>query len=113
MAWPKGKPRPAGAGRKIGTPNQPTTDLFEICRRQGIDVFEEMVTIAANMKDPAARFSCWKEVAQYLYPKRRALEVSGDVDVDLAQKAQQVATMTTEDQIQLLETELKRLKGES
>ena len=29
MAWPKGKPRPKGAGRKRGTPNKATADVKE------------------------------------------------------------------------------------
>ena len=33
MAWPKGKPRPPGAGRQAGTPNKVTAEVKEWARR--------------------------------------------------------------------------------
>lgn len=111
MAAPKGHPR--YGGRKKGTPNKNTQDLFATCEKHGLDVFGSMVKIAVETEDPILRFGFLKEIAQYLHPKRKALEVSGDMDVELAQKAQQVAELSTEEQIELLEAELKRLKGES
>lgn len=70
MAWPKGKPRPEGAGRKAGTPNK-RTDLFAVCAAKGISVFEEMLTIALTTTDPDKRFGMLKEIAPYLYAKKK------------------------------------------
>lgn len=70
MAWPKGKPRPATWGRKKGTPNK-KTDLFGICAEVGLDVFKEMVTIAAKTLDDGERFSRLKELAPYLHAKKK------------------------------------------
>lgn len=77
MAWQKGKPRPAGAGRKKGTPNKSTQDLMEICEQEGIEPFRAMVRLAAKEKDEWKQFDLLKEIAQYLYPKRKAIEHSG------------------------------------
>lgn len=84
MAWPKGKPRPEGAGRKKGTPNKSTEELFEICKKYNCDPFEGMVIIASQEKDLLNKFQMLKEIAQYLYPKRKAIEVSNQDQNGLA-----------------------------
>lgn len=80
MGWPKGKPRPEGAGRKKGTPNKSTQDLFEKCRSKGIDVFEALLDIAINSPKEDNRLHALKDLANYLYPKRKALEHSGEIN---------------------------------
>ena len=47
MSWPKGKPRPAGAGRRKGTPNKVSKDLRGMIEGAleaagGQDYFERM-----------------------------------------------------------------------
>lgn len=80
MAYPKGKPRPEGAGRQKGTPNKSTEYLQDLCDKNGINVFEAMLKVAKDAYDPALRFNALKELAQYLYPKRKALEITGDAE---------------------------------
>jgi hypothetical protein len=70
MAWPKGKPRPVGAGRQLGTPNK-KTNLFAICDEVGLNVFKEMVSLANKTRDAELRFAKLKEIAPYLYAKKK------------------------------------------
>ena len=76
MAYPKGAPKPKGSGRQKGTPNRKTEALEEICARHGLNPFEGMVKLALEADDINIRFNSLKEICQYLYPKRKALEVS-------------------------------------
>jgi hypothetical protein len=98
-------------GRQKGTPNKPTTDLFEICRAKGINVFEAMLDQIPLIQDPFAKLTALEKIDQYLYSKRKALEVSHEFDEDLAQKATEYSQLTKEEQIEMMEKELKRLKG--
>lgn len=76
MAWPKGKPRPEGAGRKAGVPNK-RTSVLEICLGLGLDPFLEMAKIAQG-DDEALRFAAVKELCQYIEPKKKHTEVALD-----------------------------------
>lgn len=70
MAWPKGKPRPPGAGRQPGSKNK-KTDLFAMCDEVGLNVFKEMITLASQTLDPETRFSKLRDIAPYLYAKKK------------------------------------------
>lgn len=48
MPWPKGKPLPAGAGRKKGTPNRATRTVRETLDALGCDPFTGMAQIASG-----------------------------------------------------------------
>ena len=62
-------------GRQKGTPNKATQDLFAVCEKHGVDVFEAMVMIAKDETDKTKKFHMFSEIAQYLYPKRKQVEV--------------------------------------
>lgn len=79
MAWPKGQPRPEGAGRKKGTPNKKAVELMAICEEEGIDPFRALVRLSRD-GDTELKFAALKEVCQYIYPKRKALEHSGEIN---------------------------------
>ncbi len=64
-------------GRQKGTPNKKTEGLLEICERKGISPFEAMVDLALSASDDAVKFGVLKELCTYLYPKRKAVELSG------------------------------------
>lgn len=81
MAYPKGKPRPPGAGRKAGTPNKDTQDIIAICEAKGLNVFEAMVEIAASETIKDKKFDKLIRLAEYIYPKRKSLEHSGAIEV--------------------------------
>lgn len=78
MAWPKGTPRPPGAGRKAGTPNASTQSLEEICAKHGVNVFEAMVMLAVAELDPDKKYDKLEKLAPYLYAKRKDLNVGID-----------------------------------
>ncbi len=93
-----------GAGRPKGSLNQPTKELQERAKALGCDPFELMLLFAKGdwkalgyesefreivtekgvrlepVIDSDLRFRAIKEASEYLYPKRRAIELSGQVD---------------------------------
>lgn len=98
-------------GRSAGTPNKKTQTLLQICEEEGIDLFRALLKIAKN-NTHEKNFEAIKEACQYVLPKRRSLEHSGSLDPKMMEAAEQVAALNKEQQIELLETELKKLKGE-
>ncbi len=85
MAWPKGKPHP-GVGRKPGSKNK-KTDLFARCEEHGIDVFDELLLSAARELDPDKRFFKFKEIAPYLYAKKKEVLTLSEIPVEELLKA--------------------------
>jgi len=73
---PKGHPR--YGGRKKGTPNKPTQDLMAICEKHGCNPFEGMVMIAMRETDQDKQFDKFERIAQYVFPKRKAIEGLAD-----------------------------------
>lgn len=82
MGAPKGHKK--YGGRQKGTPNKSTEALFELCKKNGIDVFEAMVVLACEEKDKDKKFYRLSVIAEYLYAKRKAVEVSEDPDRPLS-----------------------------
>lgn len=81
MSFEKGREKTGG--RQKGTPNK-RTDVLAICEAKGLDVFASMVEIAKSEPDVGIRFSVLKELAQYIAPKRRQVEVeTGEGGLDL------------------------------
>lgn len=84
----KGEKTP-GSGRKKGTPNKTISPLKERAEVLGIDPFEILLYFAAGNKAalnltediPAqVRAKAAAEACQYLHPKLKAIEHSGDKD---------------------------------
>jgi len=68
------------AGRPAGSPNRPKKGLMHMIQQQYPDYHPvmEMVAVANDEDAPAdARFAANKEVAQYVVPKLKAVEISG------------------------------------
>ena len=53
--------------------------LAEKLKKKGIDCIDEMLKIADETENMDLRFAVYKEIAQYVYPKRKAVELTGDV----------------------------------
>ena len=65
-------------GRKAGTPNRRTVELAERLQQLGCDPIEGMARLAMNEElSPELRGRMYAELAQYVFPKRRAAELSG------------------------------------
>ena len=66
-------------GRKAGTPNKRTTELVVRLEALGCDPIEGMALIAMDVSNtPELRGRMYAELASYLYPKRKAVEVRPD-----------------------------------
>lgn len=74
-------------GRKPGTPNKITTDIQHTLARLKCDPVEGMAKMANDKKlEPALRLRAYAELANYVYPKRRAVEITpGKTDATGAQ----------------------------
>jgi hypothetical protein len=76
MGAPKGHRK--WGGRAKGTPNKKTQELLAICFEEGLDVWRAMIKLAKE-GEPHVKQAMLKELAQYLFPKRKAIELSGEV----------------------------------
>ena len=66
-------------GRSKGTPNKKTEELAQRLADIGCDPVEGMAIIAMDEGNPPElRGRMYAELAQYLYPKRRATEIRTD-----------------------------------
>lgn len=87
MSFTKGMKRPPNAGRVKGKSfNKRTIGILEavdkICAKENANPFEIMAKIAADeTEDTSLRLQAAKELAQYLQPKKRAIEHSGKIDL--------------------------------
>lgn len=67
-------------GRRVGTPNKGSLDLIAKCEAMGVDVFEELLKYLTYPCEPGMRLKAICEAAQYIYPKRKSLEHSGEIE---------------------------------
>lgn len=94
-----------------GTPNKKTQSLIEKCEAKGIDLFDTFLEIIQNEEaEPGLRFSALKEAAQYVYPKRKALEHSGKLDAGVLEQAEELARLSNEELAKLITEEMKKGK---
>lgn len=63
-------------GRKPGTPNKATLPIAELCAFHNCSPIEILIKMANDNKDKNYQFQAARELASYLYPKRKALEVT-------------------------------------
>jgi hypothetical protein len=72
-------------GRQKGTPNRPSADVRDILVKMKCEPIEGIARIAMDEKNPPdLRGRMYAELASFVYPKRKAVEVSGEVQVRLA-----------------------------
>jgi hypothetical protein len=78
MAWPKGTPRPEGAGRKKGTPNKITADIKALAQEHGATAITILATILTTAESDQAKIAAAKELLDRGYGKAaQSLEMSG------------------------------------
>lgn len=69
-------------GRVAGTPNKRTADIQLLLDDLNCNPIEGMARIAENEEhDISIRFSAYRELAQYVAPKRRSIDISASVEV--------------------------------
>jgi hypothetical protein len=104
-------------GRTAGTPNRRTADVVGRLESLGCDPLEGLATIAADPNtDTALRARVLADLLPYLYPKRKALELTGAdggaVEVDLAEVRERLArkltSLITNEKPEDIESELRR-----
>jgi hypothetical protein len=66
-------------GRQKGTPNRKTIAVADRLEALGCDPIEGMAKIAMDEKaELSLRAQMYKELAQYVAPKRKAVEITGE-----------------------------------
>ncbi len=78
MKFQKGHKKVPGSGRRKGQTCRLAADVRAKLQEMGCDPIEGMAILSMDESvEVAIRASCFKELAQYCYPKRRAVEISG------------------------------------
>lgn len=80
-----------------------------MCEALSFSPFEAMLRIAQD-DTHKSQTDMLKEVCQYLYPKRKSLEHSG-ISPELAEAADSLQDLSKEEQIAILQEQLKELKN--
>ena len=79
MSRPKGLPKTGGRTR--GTPNKKSDELLRKLEKLGCDPIEGLATIAMAPETKLdLKVRCYAELAQYVYPKRKAVDLGGQDD---------------------------------
>ncbi len=69
-------------GRAKNTPNKKTTEVQQLLESLNCNPIEGMARIAENIEiDISIRLNAYKELAQYMFPKRRAVDLNASVNV--------------------------------
>jgi len=96
---PRGsKPGERRGGRQKGTPNKKNQALIDRLKELGCDPIEDMALVCKEAKaegDHNLLLSAAKELAQYVYPKRKAVELTGDDGGPLEIKGIQVVGISS------------------
>ena len=69
-------------GRVAGTPNKDNQSIMDKLAELNCDPLKGMTIIAEKSmeaEDYAMAFQCFKELGQYVAPKRKSIELSGEV----------------------------------
>lgn len=87
----RGKPLglPKSGGRAKGVPNKKTLyflSVQETCELKGFSPIDVLIELCTH-PDPSIKIQAAKEVCQYIYPKKKALEVSASLDGNLDVKS--------------------------
>lgn len=79
MSTPGGKR--SGAGRPKGAKNKRTQEIIDRLEDLDCDPIEGMAMISADpTSSPELKFQCFKELAQYVAPKRKAMDMNQSID---------------------------------
>ena len=87
MARPRGLPKTGG--RKAGTLNRTNSSQIEkiqnLCDSFKLDPFEALLKLSSDLSlDINLRVGILKEIAQYVYPKRKSIEIDAELEINSA-----------------------------
>jgi len=74
-------------GRTKGTKNKRTQEVIDILNELDCNPIEGLASIAKiamEKRDYALAGNMYKELSQYMFPKRRAVEVSAEINQDIS-----------------------------
>ena len=77
MAFIKGKKKTGG--RQKGTPNNKTRELMEVLG--SFNPAEKLIEIYNNTKNEELKAGICRDLLKYVYPQRKAVEMTGDVQM--------------------------------
>ena len=84
-------------GRQKGTPNRRTQEIIEKLDTLGCDPIEGMARIAMDESNTVElRGRMYAELAHYVFPKRKAIEHSGDIGRQYVARMPEVAESAEE-----------------
>lgn len=91
MARPKGSAKTGG--RKAGTLNKSNSSQIEkiqnLCDSYNLDPFEALLKLSSDLSlDINLRVGILKEIAQYIYPKRKSIEIDAELEINSAPQIQ-------------------------
>ncbi len=89
--------------RPHGSKNQPKRALIALLEEKfpGYNPILEMAKLANDIEqDPTIRFNANKEVAQYIEPKRKAMEITGHVISSLPEMLATLPSATTDNELE-------------
>lgn len=81
MAFKKGRKKTGG--RQKGVKNKLNLGVAETLESMGIDCVEEMLKIAEETEKEEVRLTVYKELLKYVYPQRKAVEMSGNEGLEV------------------------------
>lgn len=81
MPFKKGDAKPENSGRKKGTKNKNNLGVQERLEQKGVNCIDEILEIARTTEDEQIRFQCYKELLKYVYPQRKAVEFTQDIEL--------------------------------
>ena len=107
MGRPKGIPKTGG--RKVGVPNKITRSmgLEQMCVERGINLFEKFLDFIQG-DDKQLAFAALREAAKYVYPQKRAIEHSGNIDQRILTIIADLNTLPTEQLKQIIKEEANK-----
>lgn len=104
-----GKPRHPNAGRKKGTPNKETKSLEQVALDKGVNFWVLLCDVAGDAEHPR-QFDAVKEGCSYLYAKRKALEVTAEVDPAILEAFKAMQSLSEGELRKIVAEELRKSK---
>jgi hypothetical protein len=93
MPRPKGHPKTGGRVR--GTPNKSSEAIARKLAKLGCDPVEGLAKIALDPgTEPSLKIRCFSELAQYIYPKRKAVDLLSPEDSEIKVTVREIGPST-------------------
>lgn len=100
MTFMPGGRKPAGSGRKAGTPNKSTADVRAAAQLHGLEALKTLIHLMRNAEEDSVRRACANDILDRGFGKpRQQVEASGPdggpIQTETITDAQRVAALMT------------------